>query len=301
MPALRSTRRPGKLLSDMTVAPPCTELGRHCRELAVTLSVASLDEDDAAARDALATWLLGHRERISIGEPYRRGGQLLTDAVIHVPCRYLKAAGGAGAAGARCAAHGFVGPMPPTSQPVASRAVQHQDATLTIVHHGRSRRLSLARRPAPRRALPVLNGGNPCVGAPCRTADNARGAACCRDLTLEIVAPARRRRSDRLEALLLARRSPYLCKTERVSAQIIECEVISACGYLEDDGIGCALHQRVRPDGHPAKPAVCSSWPDLGPDDVGHPGCRLINGKNAGRHNGRNGGTAARQQVRLGS
>lgn len=151
------------------------------------------------------------------------------------------------------------------------------DGTLTIAYRGRHRALELEQRRPRARSLPVLHhGGNPCGGAPCRTADNARGAACCRDLTLEIVAPADDPRSDRLEALLLARRSPYLCKTERVSADTIECEVISTCGYLEEDGISCALHDRLRPDGEPAKPYVCSDWPDLGPDDTGHPGCRLI-------------------------
>jgi hypothetical protein len=141
--------------------------------------------------------------------------------------------------------------------------------------------MTLRRRPAAPRALPVLDAGNPCIGAPCRTADHARGAACCRDLTLEIVAPADDARSAHLEALLLARRSPYLCKTGRVSERIIECEVISACGYLEQDGISCALHHHLRPDGKPAKPEVCSAWPDLGPDDVGHPGCVLIKRMNA--------------------
>ena len=144
------------------------------------------------------------------------------------------------------------------------------------MHRGHSRRMALRRRPSPPRPLPVLGGANPCAGAPCRTADNTRGAACCRDLTLEVVAPAEDPASNHLEALLLARRSPYLCKTERVSREIVECEVISACGYLEGDGISCALHRLTRPDGNPAKPDVCSGWPDLGPDDVGHPGCRLI-------------------------
>ncbi len=276
----------------------------------MTLSVASL-EDGAAAGDALATWLLGHRERISFGQPYRRGRQVLVDAAIHVPCRYLKGATpGSGPetdatigthpgrkpghmARAMCAAHGFVGRLPSTAPSAAAPSPQHEDGTVTIVHRGRSHRMALPPRPAPRRALPVLSAANPCVGAPCRTADNARGAACCRDLTLEIVAPAHQRQSARLEALLLARRSPYLCKTERVSAEIIECEVISACGYLEPDGISCALHPLARPDGSPAKPAVCSSWPDLGPDDVGHPGCRLIDATGRpGRHHG-NGLTAA--------
>jgi hypothetical protein len=275
-------------LSHMTVAPRCTGLGRHCRALSVTLSIGNLGEDDAHARDALATWLLGHRERISFGVPYRRGRDVVVDAVIHVPCKYLRAAGaadaatGAGAA-VRCAAHGFAGDLP-----VARRAppapLQHADGSLTLVHQERPRRMTLDRRPAPPRALPVLAMTNPCLEAPCRTADHTRGAACCRDLTLEIVAPQDDRRSHHLDALLRARRSPYLCKTERASPRIIECEVISACGYLEGDGISCALHHRVRPDGTPAKPEVCSAWPDLGPDDVGHPGCRLVAEKGEKAH-----------------
>jgi hypothetical protein len=174
--------------------------------------------------------------------------------------------------------------VPPVQRATPSR-LQHADGTLTLVHRGRSRRLR--GRSAPPRALPVLDAANPCVGAPCRTADHTRGAACCRDLTLEVVAPADDARSAHLEALLLARRSPYLCKTERVSQRIIECEVISACGYLEQDGISCALHHHLRPDGKPAKPEVCSAWPDLGPDDVGHPGCVLINGREGGMTGGR--------------
>lgn len=265
-------------------------MGRHCRELRVTLSIADLDEDDPPTRDALATWLLGHGERISFGAPYVRGRRVLTDAVVHVPCKYLEtlrdgeARSGANpgrqpgdGARVRCGVHGFVGPMPPTRRPPQPPSLRNGDGTLAIVHRGRRRRLDLETRPPRSRSLPVIHhGGNPCHGAPCRTADNARGAACCRDLTLEIVAPVYRHGSEHLEALLLARRSPYLCKTERVSTDIIESEVISACGYLEDDGISCVLHGRVRPDGKPAKPYVCSDWPDLGPEDVGHPGCRLL-------------------------
>ncbi len=51
----------------------------------------------------------------------------------------------------------------------------------------------------------------------------------------------------------------------------IEAEVISACGFLAEDGIACSLHGRVRADGRPAKPDLCSDWP---PKDKGlHPGC----------------------------
>ena len=257
----------------MTTPPPCHRLGRQCRELRVIASVASLQDDRPPARDALATWLLGHTERISFGAPRLAGQRVVVDAVVHVPCKYLQETG---AGRARCAAHGFAGPLPSGTQPARPATRQHGDETVSIVHRGRLRRLELPHPPAPRRTLPVLDGGNPCAGAPCRTADNTRGAACCRDLTLEVIAPAEQKRSDGLEALLRARRAPYLCKVERADADILECEVISACGYLAADGISCVLHGRKRPDGRPAKPRVCSRWPDLGPDDVGHPGCVLL-------------------------
>jgi hypothetical protein len=140
------------------------------------------------------------------------------------------------------------------------------------VQDGRVESIPLATRPKPRRALPTLQS-NPCVGAPCRTADNTMGAACCRDLTLDVVIPAYDMHS---EELLAARKAPYLCKVTRVSEDIVECETISACGYLDTDGVSCGLHDRVRPDGQPAKPSICSEWPDLDPGDTGHPGCRLI-------------------------
>jgi hypothetical protein len=92
-------------------------------------------------------------------------------------------------------------------------------------------------------------------------------------MTLDVVAAPG---EDEIEALLRSRRSPYLCKVTRSEPAIIECELISACGYLQPDGISCSLHGRVREDGAPAKPSLCSEWPTLGPDDTGHPGCRLV-------------------------
>jgi hypothetical protein len=127
---------------------------------------------------------------------------------------------------------------------------------------------SLAPAPAPAHALPVLETGNPCAGAPCRTADNKRAAACCRDLQIEIMCTKTQRR---LEALVRARKSPYLCKVERGGDFSIDAEMISACGYLEDDGVACSLHGRLREDGRPAKPDLCTEWP---PKNRGlHPGC----------------------------
>jgi hypothetical protein len=176
----------------------------------------------------------------------------------------------------RCLAHGFEGilfdvsewqPPPELWQANSDRALAVQDGKRQYVE------LRPVPPPAPSaRALPVLHGANPCVGAPCRTADNTRGAACCRDLTIDVVLDPRR---PDLLSLLRSRRSPYLCHVTPNGDGIVECEVISACGYLERDGITCSLHDRVRPDGEPAKPFVCREWPD--PEDGGpvHPGCRL--------------------------
>jgi hypothetical protein len=273
--------------------PACTWLGRHCRALPVTLRIAALDEDSPDEQDAIATWLLGHTERIAFGTPYVRGRDLLVEAVIHVPCRHLTGPGtptggnGGGprrkngetpdaeAEQVRCAAHGFEGAL--AVVPLVTPPPYRQgDQRFTIVHEGRQQQLDLPPRPPPPRALPVLEAANPCSTAACRTADNTHGAACCRDLTLDVIAPDGASRD--LEDLLRARKIPYLCKVTRADASTIECEVISSCGYLEGDGVSCALHDRVRPDGNPAKPMICSEWPDPEEDEgfTGHPGCVFL-------------------------
>ncbi len=175
----------------------------------------------------------------------------------------------------RCGIYGFAGKRPGDTRPHPD---DHPDfkrdrSRRQVFYKRRIRVLDLPLKRAAQRALPVLQDANPCIDAPCRTADNKRGAACCRDLTIDVVAP----RSDtRLEALLRARKSPYLCKVTRHGEDKIECEVVSACGYLEHDGISCTLHDRVLPNGRIAKPSICYEWPDIGPDEVGHPGCRLL-------------------------
>jgi hypothetical protein len=236
-------------------------MGRHCRELAVTLRIGSLDEG-ATSLDHEATWLLGHTEQITFKRLWDGDGDLYVDAVLHVPCRYF--ATGNGTHG--CAAHGYVGSP-------AERRRDEQPRRLgadrfRIVDNMRAATQVLL-PPAPvRGSLPVLNGENPCATAPCRTADNRRGAACCRDLQIEIMCT---RRETRLEALVRSRRSPYLCKVSRPGAFSIEAEMISACGYLAEDGIACSLHGRYRADGRTAKPDLCSDWP---PKNKGlHPGC----------------------------
>jgi hypothetical protein len=133
----------------------------------------------------------------------------------------------------------------------------------------------------PARSLPVLASENPCATAPCRTAEHTRGAACCRDLQVEIMCT---REEKYLEALVRSRRSPYLCKIDREGDFSLEVELISACGYLGDDGIACTLHGRRRLDGRPAKPDLCSEWP---PKNKGlHPGCVFAPGRRKARARG---------------
>ena len=274
----------------MPTPPACTTLGRHCRELAVTLRIASTAEDSQTLQDATATWLLGHREHLSFGKLHTHRTHLQVHAVLHVPCRHLLPNGADGNDGsamirgnwtgrfrdafkARCLAHGHIGVVPGSARPSAPPSQVGNNGKFPIVFKGAQRALELPLKRDAVKTLPVLHSPNPCAGAPCRTADNRRGAACCRDLSLEVVVPEA---DTHMAALLRARKSPYLCKVSRTSPEIIECEVISACGYLEDDGIGCALHDRRLPNGRQAKPSICSEWPDLGPNDVGHPGCRLL-------------------------
>lgn len=239
--------------------PPCRALGPQCRSLPVTLRIGPL-EDGVASLDHEATWLIGHTQHISFGQIWEDGGELYVEATLHVPCRYLRRDGKT----AQCSAHGFRGPVPRGAyQPEQQRRVGG-DRFLIVDN----RRTAVRTLRPPTRSLPVLEGQNPCALAPCRTADNSRGAACCRDLQIEIMCTRGQRK---LEALVRSRRSPYLCKVERAGDFSIEAEMISACGFLDDDGIACTLHGRSRADGRPAKPDLCSDWP---PKNKGlHPGC----------------------------
>lgn len=225
----------------------------------VTLRVGPLEEGTASL-DHEATWLIGHTQRITFYDIWEDEGELYVDAMLHVPCRFLQADG----ARASCAAHGFSGPNPrgPHRREQPRRLGPNR---FLIVE---SRKTAVRTLPPPSRNLPVLASGNPCALAACRTADNLRGAACCRDLQIEIMCTKRQRK---LEALVRSRRPPYLCKVERAGDYSIEAEIISACGYLDDDGIGCSLHSRRRADGRPAKPDLCSDWPPK--KHTLHPGC----------------------------
>ncbi|MGH7631342.1 MAG: hypothetical protein ACREOF_18560, partial [Gemmatimonadales bacterium] len=241
--------------------PPCRGMGAQCRQLRVTLRIGSLDEGSTSL-DHEATWLLGHTEHLTFGDLWHGDGDLYVDATLHVPCRHLTVERGV----ARCAAHGFAGSSRrDRARPAQPRRLGGDRFRVVDAMQTATRVLPVP--PVPRR-LPVLGGDNPCATAPCRTSDHRRGAACCRDLQIEIMCT---RRERRLEALVRARRSPYLCKVTRPGDFSIEAEMISACGYLAEDGIACSLHGRVRADGRPAKPDLCSDWPPKGKGP--HPGC----------------------------
>lgn len=215
--------------------------------------------------DHEATWLIGHTERISFRNFRREGIELLVDATLHVRCRHLKHLP---EGGGRCAAHGFLGELPPGRRGHEQPRRLGGDRYL-IVDQGE---LAAADLPFPPRSLPVLSdeldGVNPCSIAPCATADHRRGSACCRDLQIEIACPTA---ETTLEALVRSRQSPYLCKVSRGSKESLEAEMISACGFLDEEGLNCTLHGRTRLDGRTAKPDLCSAWPDDGKGM--HPGC----------------------------
>lgn len=257
----------------MMAVPPCRSLGRHCHELNLTLRVADLEADSRHERDALATWLLGHRQHLTFGRVYEFEGSLVVDARLHVPCRHLLTDRRGDGRVVRCRAHGYAGRLPHPARP-GQAPLRHGERRFTVMHDGAFRPVDLEQPEHPRRSLPVLAGSNPCATAPCRTADNQRGAACCRDLILDVVLTLD---EEELEALLRARKSPYVCKIERTDEVTVECEVISACDYLEHDGIHCGLHGLRRPDGRQAKPELCFEFPDLEDDElVGHPGCVFL-------------------------
>lgn len=222
---------------------------------------------DVTSLDHEATWLLGHTAQIDFGRLHRDGDDLMVDALLRVRCRYLKPAGNGSVPGVvRCMVHGYTGPGPePTRHPDQPRRLGGDE--FNVVTGGNLGRMRL---PLPPRSLPVVEHEdiNPCSIAPCRTADHTRGSACCRDMQLEVMCS---REETTLEALIRSRQSPYLCKVDRDSARALEVEMISACRFLDDAGENCSLHGRSRPDGRPAKPDLCSEWPD---DAKGlHPGC----------------------------
>jgi hypothetical protein len=224
----------------------------------VTLRVAAIEGDE----DHDATWLLGHTEQIDFGSPFERDGELWCQASLHVPCRFLNST--ADGRVASCNAYGYQGKVLPPRRAAAARRLGRDRFNIVDNHKLVARKLD---PPAePRRSLPMLSV-NPCAGTPCRTSDNRRGDACCRDIQVDICCTTKQ---TRLEALIRSRKSPYLCKVVREEDHSVVVEMISACGFLKENG-GCDLHGRQRADGRPAKPAMCSHWPDR--RSGLHPGC----------------------------
>lgn len=244
------------------MAPPaCRTLGRHCHALDVAIRVASLE----GSEDHDATWMLGHTERIAFGPLTTDDDELWTTARLHVPCRHLRQTEGGTV---RCRAHGFEGVVQAPEMPEQPR--QLGGNRFRIADGRRMTTRQLLAPPPPKRRLPVQDAPNPCATAKCRTADGKIGAACCRDLQVEVSCPPD---AEMLESLLRHRKSPYLCKVDRENDDddTVTVEILSACGYLLEDGISCALHGRQRPDGRVAKPELCSAWPKK--RSGLHPGC----------------------------
>jgi hypothetical protein len=264
MPCIADLRYLCRMLAPRDpMPPPCSAMGPQCRSLKVILRVSTLDAGPRSG-DHEATWLLGHTERLTfLSDLWEDDDDLYVAAQIHIPCRFLAEESDGTA---RCTAHGFSGAPRNTRPRPAARRLKGDRFRIAEAGHLVTRVLEPAE--PPRRSLPVHHGINPCATARCRTADHRVGAACCRDLQIEVMCTSREKR---LEALVRARKSPYLCKVTRESPFSLGAEVISACGFLQEDGIHCGLHGRTRPDGRPAKPDLCSQWPEGG--DTMHPGC----------------------------
>ncbi len=246
--------------------PPCRSLGRQCRSLDITVRVATLEGQE----DHDATWFFGHTERLDFGRSYSADGELWCEATVHVPCKYLEL--GADGRQAECRAHGFCGRLPVPRRPAAARRLGKD--RFRIVENRKLVTRHLAPPTPLKRALPLAPDANPCAKAPCRTADHSRHAACCRDLNVEIRCTTKQ---TLLESLLRSRKSPYLCKVERENPEegLVSAEIISACDFLKEDGLHCDLHGRTRGNGEPAKPHMCSHWPEK---RTGlHPGCAFRN------------------------
>jgi hypothetical protein len=253
-------------------------MGPQCRGIPVTLRVGPLEEG-VDSLDHESTWLLGHTQNITFGRLWLDEDELYVDAVLHVECRFLEREG----AGARCGMYGYrVARLRTSKRANQPRRLGGNRFRIVEDHHAARRVLSFESETwKPARSLPVLASDNPCATAPCRTAEHTRGAACCRDLQVEIMCT---REEKDLEALVRSRRPPYLCKIDRAGDFSLEVEMISACGYLGDDGIACTLHGRRRADGRPAKPDLCSEWP---PKKKGlHPGCVFAPGRRKARARG---------------
>jgi hypothetical protein len=234
----------------MPTIPPCQRMGRHCRVLDVTVRVTAVEGDE----DHDATWLLGHTERINFGALSEDQGELWSEANIYVPCRYLgKTADGKLDS---CKAHGYQARVAPVYHVPAERRLARD--RFPIVEKKKLVTRTIPMPPPAKRTLPIAQVGNPCATAPCRTSDLKQGSACCRDIQVDIVCG----KDDVLkESLIRSRQAPYLCKTERENDDQVIVEIISACGYLNEEG-ACDLHGRSRADGRPAKPLMCFKWPE---------------------------------------
>ena len=137
--------------------PPCQRMGSQCRALRATLRV-GIARGRQASLDHEATWLLGHTQHITFGEPWIGNGDLYVEAMLHVPCRYLRDDGTTAA----CALYGYRG-RPPRQPPRAEQPRRLGGQRFRIIDGTRMVTRSLPDAPAPDRSLPVLAAANPCA------------------------------------------------------------------------------------------------------------------------------------------
>ena len=104
---------------------PVTLTDLPCRSSAPSAAPSGSRSGSARSRKATtsldheATWLLGHTERITFGELWEGEGDLYVEAVLHVPCRYLRSEEGPRNAG--CTATGASPRRPPRRRPQPRR------------------------------------------------------------------------------------------------------------------------------------------------------------------------------------
>src|SRR3954467_4154657 len=154
--AIKTKRRP-----QPPIAPPCHALGSQGRAVPVVLRVGALEEGNTSL-DHESTWLIGHTQHITFYDIWEDEGELYVDAMLHVPCRFLRRDG----AQASCTAYGYTGPAPrgPARREQPRRLGRDR---FVVVENRRTIARTL---PPPPRSLPVLASTNPCALASCRTA-----------------------------------------------------------------------------------------------------------------------------------
>ena len=269
--------RTAALASRRRACRPAAASGSQCQSIRVTLR----DRRAGGRPDSLdheATWLLGHTAQIDFLELWEGEGDLYVDAVAPRPLslsapggrpgpmpgarlRGARAPGARGASRSRCSSAATASWSSTDCRNAVLRASASPRARCRC---SRTAPVARATTPAPRpRAAPPTTPAKPPAAVTCRSRSCAPGPSA--DWRRWCVRAARR----------ISARSSGPATTS------LEVEMISACGYLEGDGVSCSLHGRHRADGRTAKPDLCFEWP---PKNRGlHPGCVFAPRRRRGR------------------